>query len=72
MAEGEYRDVALVTFGPFEAPVYRVDNKYRMRMVIKCRLDRRTLALLSELLCSFSAKVGRRLSLGIDLNPSSL
>ena len=72
MAEGDYKDVALVTFGPFEAPVYRVDNKYRMRMVIKCRLSRRTLAMFAELLCSFSAKVGKRLSLGIDLNPSNL
>ena len=72
MAEGEYRDVALVTFGPFEAPVYRVDNKYRMRMVVKCKLNRRTLSMLAELLCSFSAKVGRKISLGIDLNPSNL
>ena len=72
MAEGEYRDVALVTFGPFEAPVYRVDNKYRMRMVVKCKLNRRTLSMLAELLCSFSAKVGRKISLSIDLNPSNL
>ena len=72
LAEGEYRDVALVTFGPFEAPVYRVDNKYRMRMVIKCRLNRRTLAMFAELLCTFSSQAGKRLSLGIDLNPSSL
>ena len=42
MVEGEYKDVAIVTFGPFEAPVYRVENKYRMRMVIKCKLNRRT------------------------------
>jgi len=72
LAEGDYRDVALVTFGPFEAPVYRVDNKYRMRMVIKCRLGRRTLAMFAELLCTFSSQAGKRLSLSIDLNPSSL
>lgn len=72
MVEGEYKDVAIVTFGPFEAPVYRVENKYRMRMVIKCKLNRRTLSMLAELLCQFSAKVGRRISLGVDLNPSNL
>ena len=72
LAEGEYKDVELVTFGPFEAPVYRVDNKYRMRMVIKCRLQKRTLAMFAELLCSFSRKVGKRLTLSVDFNPSNL
>ena len=72
LAEGEYRDVELITFGPFEAPVYRVDNRYRMRMVIKCRLQKRTLAMFAELLCSFSRKVGKKLTLSIDFNPSNL
>ncbi len=70
--EGEYRDVQVVMFGPFEAPVYRVDNKYRMRMVIKCKLNRRTLAMLAEILCEFNQKAGRRLSMSADLNPSNL
>ncbi len=72
LSQGEYQDVALVTFGPFEAPVYRVDNKYRMRMVLKCKLNRRTLALLSDLYNTVVAKVGRRISLGVDMNPSNL
>ena len=70
--EKKYPDVSLVTFGPFEAPVYRVDNKFRMRMVIKCRLNRATLALLSELVCGFWEKGNRSLSLSVDLNPSNL
>ncbi|MBQ3507523.1 MAG: primosomal protein N', partial [Clostridia bacterium] len=36
-----FSDVPVVAFGPFEAPVYRVDNVYHMRMVVKCRLNRR-------------------------------
>ena len=72
LAEGEYKDVSLITFGPFEAPVYRVDNKYRMRMVVKCRLQKRTLAMFAELLCIFWQKVGRKITLGIDFNPSNL
>ena len=72
MAEGDYKDVTLVTFGPFEAPVYRVDNKYRMRMVLKCKLTRRTLAMLAELLSTFGQRVSKKVTLSIDLNPSSL
>ena len=72
MAEGEYKDVTLVTFGPFEAPVYRVDNKYRMRMVLKCKLTRRTLSMLAELLSTFGQRVSKKVTLSIDLNPSNL
>ena len=72
MTAGEYQDVALVTFGPFEAPVYRVDNRYRMRMVLKCKLNKRTLAMLAELICQFSSRVGKRITLSVDLNPSGL
>ena len=72
MAEGEFSDVALVSFGPFEAPVYRVDNKYRMRMVIKCKLSRRTFEFFSKLVCAFSENTRRRISVGVDFNPTNL
>ncbi|MBQ8212774.1 MAG: primosomal protein N' [Clostridia bacterium] len=72
LAEGEFSDVALVSFGPFEAPVYRVDNKYRMRMVVKCKLNRRTLEFFSRLVCLFSDKTARRISVSVDFNPTNL
>lgn len=72
MIAGDYQDVSLVTFGPFEAPVYRVDNRYRMRMVIKCRLSKRTLSMFSEILCRFGPLNPKRITVGIDFNPSNL
>lgn len=72
LAQTDFSDVELITFGPFEAPVYRVDNKYRLRMVIKCRLNRRTLELFSFLLCDVTPKLGRRLQLSVDFNPTAL
>jgi len=71
MTEREYQDVALVTFGPFEAPVYRVDNRFRMRMVLKCKLTRRTLAMLAELMCKFGTQM-KKITVSVDLNPTSL
>ncbi len=68
-------EVPAVVFGPFEAPVYKVENKYRMRMVVKCRLNKQSRALFSELLTTFSrsASTGTRgLVLSIDFNPTSL
>ena len=67
-----YREVELISFGPFEAPVYRVDNRYRMRMVIKCRLTKATLGLFHALLCRMGTGCGKRVQVSIDLNPSNL
>jgi primosomal protein N' (replication factor Y) len=80
-----FSDVPLVLYGPFEAPVYRVQNQCRMRLVLKCRLNRRTRAFLSELMCEFgksgpvdagkktvSAKSSRRITVSVDLNPSTV
>ena len=69
-----YTDVPVVIFGPFEAPVYRVDNVYRMRMIVKCRLNKRARALFSELLVSFATDGhgNRRPTLSVDFNPSGI
>lgn len=69
---GAFSDVKLITFGPFEAPVYRVDKKYRMRMVVKCRLNKRSRALFSELLGHFGTSGRKAVTLSVDFNPSSL
>ena len=81
----DFRDVPFMLFGPFEAPVYRVQNACRMRLVFKCRLTRRMRALLSTLLVEFGkssprelaggmveTKSARRISVSVDLNPSTV
>ncbi len=69
-----YREVPLITFGPFESPVYRVDNVYRMRMIVKCRLNKQSRALFSALLTTFSSDThgANRPILSIDFNPSGI
>ena len=70
--EEKYQSVELVPFGPFEAPVYRVDNRYRMRMVIKCRQTRQTMEMFGDLLCRVQNGCGSRIHVSIDFNPSNL
>ncbi len=66
LAKGAYSDVALQMFGPMEAPVYRVNEQYRMRLVFKCRWNARARALFRTLLL----EGGRgRVSMAIELNP---
>ena len=75
------RDIPLILFGPFEAPVYRVSNTYRMRLVMKCSLGRPTRELLSKLLRDFgktpdsvqySGKGRSGVGISVDLNPSTI
>ena len=68
--EGEYSGLPFVAFGPFEAQVYKLNEKYRMRMVVKCRLNRTSRKLFHELLCEFSHD--RSTTLAVDLNPLSI
>jgi primosomal protein N' len=68
----EYRDVQMIIYGPFESPVYKVEEKYRMRLVIKCRLNRQSRELFSKLLVSFGRNSKGKTALSIDFNPTGL
>ena len=65
---GEIGRLPFIVFGPFEASVYKVNEKYRMKIVVKCRLNREVRAMLSSLLAEFSKSAGKT-SVSIDLNP---
>ena len=69
---GPYSDLKLMIFGPFEAPVYKIQGVCRNRMVIKCRLNRRSREMLAHILTDFGKNAGKRLSISVDLNPNTL
>ena len=60
-----------IVFGPFEASVYKVNEKYRMRIVVKCRLCGEVRAMFASLLAEFSQSV-RKATLSIDFNPQTV
>ena len=63
----EYSGLPFTVFGPFEAQVYKLNEKYRMKMVVKCRLTAKTRGLFRELLSEFA--LDRKVTLAVDLNP---
>ena len=67
---GKYGKYPFIAYGPFEAQVYKVNEKYRMRMIVKCKLSGKTRELFSELLREFAAE--RDVSLLVDINPLTL
>ena len=57
-----------IVFGPFPAGVYRVNEKYRMRTVIKCRLNKTVRGVFSSLIAHFSQSL-RDIAISVDINP---
>ncbi len=70
-ATGDYNDVPMYIFGPFEAPIYKVNNVYRMRIVIKCQVTKRMRMLISALLGDFP-KNSQKAAISVDVNPTSM
>ena len=68
----KYADVPLTVFGPFEAPLYKLKNKYRMRILIKHKNNSRSRALFSELLLGAEKAAGGKISVSVDINPSTV
>jgi len=66
------QNVAMIVFGPMEAPIYRIAETYRLRLLIKGRSNRETRLLLAELLSECIKKNSRSVSVSIDVNPNTL
>ena len=72
MLKGDYSDLKLQVFGPMEAPIYKIRDKMRMKIIIKCKNNKRVRKALSELLIFTEKKVGSSVSVSIDMNPSTI
>lgn len=69
---GEYYNVPIILFGPFEAQIYKLNERYRMRIIAKCRLNKRTRALIQKVMAESSARNQKRVVLSVDVNPNNL
>lgn len=70
LAAGAYADCQMVVYGPFDAAVYKINEKFRMKLVVKCRDSKRQRELFAVLLREFGPTVSGELTLGIDVNPT--
>ena len=60
-----------IAYGPFEAPIYKTQGKFRKRIIIKCKLNNLLRELFSKIYAN-SRKSWEKNHLSIDFNPSSL
>lgn len=68
----QYNDITVQIFGPFEAPVYKVNEKYRMRVLIKCRMTKKTRMFLRRVTAEFNERLYKKFLVTIDINPNNL
>ena len=73
MLENEFRkaELPVIAYGPFEAPIYKAQNRYRKRIMIKCKLNSKIREIFSRVYFEHSKKSTKDY-LSIDFNPSSL
>lgn len=67
----EFSDVPMYIFGPFEAPIYKINNVFRMRIIIKCQVTKRVRELTARLLVDFP-KASAKAAISVDINPASM
>ena len=72
LLSGEFSDVKIILFGPFEAPVYKVKETYRMRFVIKCKSNKRLRFMIKTASDSVMRKYKKNISISVDINPNTL
>lgn len=68
LIEGDYKDIKLIILGPAAAAVPKVNNKYRFRMIIKCKNNAKFRQMLSK---ATAIKLKQDTVISIDINPET-
>ncbi|MBE6674565.1 MAG: primosomal protein N' [Ruminococcaceae bacterium] len=63
--------VPVKAYGPFEAPIYKSNGRYRKRIILKCKLNNSLRQALSKIYIEFTRASDKNF-LSIDFNPSNL
>lgn len=70
---GNYNDQKIIALGPMTARVSKISNKFRYRLILKCKNSKRFRALMSDLLKKVgSDRVFGDVSVYIDINPENI
>ncbi|MCL2158048.1 MAG: primosomal protein N' [Oscillospiraceae bacterium] len=69
---GDYSEVKAVVFGAFPASIYRLNRNFRMKYVIKCKLNKKTKEMLSLVLTNMQKQATKKVTVTIDTNPNMI
>ncbi len=68
--DGEYKDLKIIALGPMTARVSKISNKFRYRLILKCRNSKHFRQMMSELLKEAGSY--NDVSVYIDINPENI
>ena len=69
----KYKNQKIIVLGPMPPRISKINNKYRYRIIIKCKNSRDFRNMISELLILFGKnKKFRDVTVSADINPESL
>ncbi len=66
----KYGGIPFIVYGPFEAQVYKVGGRFRLRFVVKCKLNAASRRFFAEILEKYGTV--RKTTLTVDLNPQTV
>ena len=70
---GEYNELKIIALGPMAARVSKISNKFRYRLILKCKNSARFREMMSEMLkVTGSEKAFIGVSVYIDINPENI
>lgn len=73
LIKSQFAGLPFIVYGPCEAPIYRSEGKYRMRIIIKCKLNNDSRALFDIILTEHSMlTLPSKPTMTLNLSPSSL
>ena len=61
----------VIAYGPFEAPIYKTQGRYRKRIILKCKLNNPIREIFAKIYLEYT-KNSKGNYLSIDFNPSNL
>ena len=70
--QSDYNDVKAIIFGAFPAGIYKLNRNFRMRYIIKCKMNKRTKELLMFVLGEIQKQTTKKVTVNIDVNPTMI
>ena len=68
----KYSDVKIIVLGPVTPRISKIGGKYRSRIIIKCKNDKKFRSMISELLKEFAKEKNDNVNVFADINPESI
>ncbi len=73
LSSEKYSEVKIIVLGPMPPRISKISNKFRYRLIIKCKNSRKFREMISELLIKFGKDSKfNSVSVAVDINPENL